>query len=59
MDEDGLMFTEIEFRNAKPNDSGGIDCEVKFKGTDWLPFTARPDDVEEHGRQVYAAAVAK
>lgn len=53
------MLTAIEIRNAKPNDDGSIDCEVKFQGTDWLPFTARPDDVEAHGRQIYAALVAK
>lgn len=24
----------------------------------WIPFTASPDDVEQHGRDIYAAALA-
>lgn len=50
------------------NDSDGnpirvIDCECQWShlGDDtqeWLPFTANPDDVAQHGRDLYNAIVA-
>ncbi|OHF38092.1 DUF4376 domain-containing protein [Salmonella enterica] len=43
---------------AKDNaytESGLINCLVHFEGfADFIPFTASPDDPEEHGRQLYA-----
>ena len=36
---------------------GGIDCEINHAQYGWIPFTARPDDVEEHGREIFAAAL--
>ncbi|EQA4952284.1 DUF4376 domain-containing protein [Salmonella enterica subsp. diarizonae serovar 48:i:z] len=43
---------------AKDNaytESGLINCLVHFEGfADFIPFTASPDDTEEHGRQIYA-----
>ncbi|AXD71823.1 DUF4376 domain-containing protein [Salmonella enterica] len=43
---------------AKDNaytENGLINCLVRFEGfTDFIPFTASPDDTEEHGRQLYA-----
>ncbi|EEN8048486.1 DUF4376 domain-containing protein [Salmonella enterica] len=42
---------------AKDNaytESGLINCLVRFEGfADFIPFTASPDDPEEHGRQLY------
>lgn len=35
-----------------------IDIEIEHPEYGWLPFTANPNDVEEHGRQLYAEAVA-
>jgi hypothetical protein len=35
-----------------------IDIEIEHPEYGWLPFTANPNDVEEHGRQLYAEAAA-
>ena len=35
-----------------------IDCEIEHPNFGWLPFTASPDDTEEHGRAIHAAALA-
>ena len=32
-----------------------IDCEIEHPHYGWIPFTASPDDVEAHGREVFAA----
>jgi hypothetical protein len=32
-----------------------IDCEIYHPTFGWIPFTASPDDVEAHGREVFAA----
>ena len=32
-----------------------IDCEIEHPQYGWIPFTASPDDVEAHGREVFAA----
>ena len=32
-----------------------IDCEIEHPRLGWIPFTASSDDVEEHGREVFAA----
>jgi hypothetical protein len=31
-----------------------IDCEINHSTYGWIPFTASPDDVEAHGREVFA-----
>lgn len=37
------------------NEDGTINCLVHFAGfDDFIPFTASPNDTEEHGRQLYA-----
>ncbi len=48
----------MKIRNPQYNALGTIDCEVNFHGIDWLPFTASPDDVEDHGRAIHALAEA-
>lgn len=45
----------MEYRNARWNGLGGIDCEINHPRFGWLPFTASPDDVEEHGRAIFEA----
>ncbi len=52
------MEVDTEYRNARYNAHGGIDCEILHPRWGWIPFTASPDDVEEHGRAIYAAIVA-
>jgi len=38
---------------------GRIDCMVKFDTLDFeVPFTADPNDVEQHGRDIHAALLA-
>lgn len=48
----------IGIRNAKYNGVGSIDCEIDHPEHGWIPFTASPDDVEQHGRDIYTAAIA-
>lgn len=36
---------------------GGIDLLIKLNSGEELPFTARADDPEEHGRELYARAL--
>jgi len=48
----------MEIRNPQYTASGAIDCEIEHPVLGWMPFTASPDDVEAHGREVFAAAVA-
>jgi hypothetical protein len=31
-----------------------IDCEINHAKYGWIPFTASPDDVEAHGRKLFA-----
>lgn len=47
----------MEFRNCKYNHSGTIDCEINHPKFGWIPFTANPDDEEEHGRLIYAEVI--
>lgn len=35
-----------------------IDCEIEHPDFGWIPFTADPNDVEQHGRDIYEAALA-
>ncbi|EDY4543773.1 DUF4376 domain-containing protein [Salmonella enterica] len=42
-------------KNNVYTESGLINCLVHFEGfNDFIPFTASPDDTEEHGRQLFA-----
>lgn len=42
----------MELKNAKYNEDGSIDCELDLNG-EFVPFTARKDDPEEHGRLIF------
>lgn len=48
----------MQIRNMRFNQHGTIDCEIKHPQFGWIPFTASPDDTEQHGRDIYAAALA-
>lgn len=47
-----------DVRNPRYNHMGTIDCERDHPIFGWIPFTASPDDVEEHGRAIHAAIIA-
>lgn len=44
-------------RNVAFNAQGTIDLEVEHPTLGWIPFTASPDDPEQYGRDLYAAAL--
>lgn len=48
----------MQIRNPRQNAVGTIDCEIEHPVHGWLPFTASPNDVEAHGREIYARLVA-
>lgn len=48
----------MTIRNARHAAGGMIDCEYNHPKFGWVPFTANPNDVEQLGRDLYAAAVA-
>lgn len=43
----------MEVRNIHYGD-GFIDCELNHPMFGWVPFTASPEDPEEHGRELYS-----
>jgi hypothetical protein len=45
----------MQTRNPIFTASGAIDCEIEHPTYGWIPFTASPDDVEEHGREIFEA----
>lgn len=48
----------MRIRNIKYNKYNTIDCEIEHPEYGWIPFTASPDDVEDHGRQIYNEAIS-
>jgi hypothetical protein len=46
----------MEYRNAKYNAVGTVDCEINHPRYGWIPFTANPNDVEPLGSQVFDSA---
>ena len=48
----------MEFKNAIYKENGTIDMEIKHPVYGLIPFTASPDDPEEHGRLLFADAQA-
>ena len=48
----------MKIRNAKHKANGMIDCEIEHPVYGWIPFGASPDDIEEHGRAIYAELIA-
>lgn len=43
----------MEYRNAKYNKHGTIDCEVNHPQFGWVPFTCSKDDPEPMGREMF------
>lgn len=43
----------VEYRIPKYNASGTIDVEINHPDFGWIWFTADPNDVEPHGRQIF------
>ena len=48
----------MEVRAAVYTADGRIDCEIDHARFGWIPFTARADDPEQHGVEIYQAALA-
>lgn len=48
----------MDIRNPVFNAFGTIDCQFFHPTEGWIPFTASPDDVEQHGRDIYAMSLA-
>lgn len=48
----------MDIRNPTYTKDGRIDCEIDHPIYGWIPFTADQNDVEEHGREIYAKALA-
>ena len=44
----------MNYRDPKYNADNTIDCEIEHPDYGWIPFTASPDDVEVHGRELFA-----
>lgn len=47
----------MNYRNAIYTADGRIDCEIEHPEYGWIPFTADPNDVAEHGREIFARIV--
>lgn len=48
----------MKIRNPFLNADGSINCEIDHPVFGWIPFTARDDDVEAHGREIFGLASA-
>ena len=46
----------MEFRNAKFNQYGSIDCEILTDEFGWLPFTATEDDIYSVSHEIFYKA---
>lgn len=52
-----MMDQDIEFRNAKYDQSGTITCEINHPKFGWIPFTASASDIEPHGVLIFESIV--
>lgn len=43
----------MKYRNPEYNADGSINCEVEHPALGWIPFTATPNDPEQHGRDLF------
>lgn len=48
----------LEFKNPRYTKDGRIDIELNHPDYGWIPFTADPNDVEQHCRDLYTSALA-
>ena len=44
---------DTPYRNAVMSEDGRIDCEINHPTYGWIPFTADPNDQEQHGRELH------
>jgi len=44
---------DFNYKNAIYNEFNTIDCEIEHPIYGWIPFSACPNDCEEHGRNLY------
>lgn len=49
------MIKNMKWANAEQT---VINCEINHPDYGWIPFTASPNDPEEHGRNIHAACLA-
>ena len=49
----------MNYRDPIYTETGAIDCEIDHPDHGWIPFTASPDDSEEHGRALFDEIEAK
>lgn len=52
------MENDVAFRNVVKLDENRYDCEIEHPVFGWIPFTADKNDVEPHGRVIWAAIEA-
>lgn len=48
----------MNIRSPRFTEAGTIVCEIEHPVFGWIEFHATPDDGEEHGRAIYAAAMS-
>lgn len=48
----------MKARNPIYTADGAVDLELEHPQYGWIPFTASPDDLEAHSRELYARAIA-
>lgn len=44
---------KFNYRNPIYTKSNTITCEIEHPEYGWIPFNATPNDIEEHGRELY------
>ena len=49
----------MNYRNPIYTETVAIDCEINHPDYGWIPFTASPDDCEEHGRVLFSEIETK
>ncbi len=52
------MENDLELKNPKHNTDGSIDLELNHPKFGWIPFTASPNDTEQHGRVIFEDAAS-
>lgn len=54
-----MKYTDVKNLSYANEDKTLITCDVKFElFSDYIPFTASPDDTEGHGRSIYTECIA-
>jgi hypothetical protein len=55
-----MQYTKVKNLKWADAEHTRINCEVDFEhlNEEFVPFTANPDDVEQHGKEIFAKAIA-